>query len=212
MALAPSRSPFATIVTHTRLLMSVGSQRKREGTEALVISAAKEQGIGIGETLAGLASLRSVASVVGPLVFGAAYTWGTHDKTQRYLPGTPFVCSAALAVTAEVVFRSLLSTRLIADNCHQPAAVQESELSETIEMGEKMKSTTSRDVTSFLTKTRQTVNLVEKIILSQDTRLFRFSLGSPSMKLGLPIGKHIKFWCSNPAGVDEGMWNGRPGE
>jgi nitrate reductase (NAD(P)H) len=37
----------------------------------------------------------------------------------------------------------------------------------------------------------QKMPLVEKIVVSQDTRIFRFGLPSPSMKLGLPTGMHI---------------------
>jgi len=63
---------------------------------------------------------------------------------------------------------------------------------------------------SFLTKERQQVRLAEKIPLSHDTRLFRFALPEMNMRLGLPIGKHIKIWCENPKPVKEGEWNGRP--
>ena len=62
----------------------------------------------------------------------------------------------------------------------------------------------------FLNRERQKVPLVEKISLSHDTRLFRFGLSSPEMELGLPIGKHLKFFAPNVKGVKEGEWNGRP--
>lgn len=62
----------------------------------------------------------------------------------------------------------------------------------------------------FLTKERQSVKLVEKIQLSHDTFIFRFGLPKKDMVLGLPIGKHIKLWCPNPAPVKAGEWNGRP--
>jgi cytochrome-b5 reductase len=70
-------------------------------------------------------------------------------------------------------------------------------------------STTTSDPT-FLTKERQRVILKEKIALSPDTFLFRFGLPQPNMRLGLPIGKHIKFWCPNPKPKVAGEWNGRP--
>lgn len=54
------------------------------------------------------------------------------------------------------------------------------------------------------------MTLTEKIELSHDSRLFRFSLPSSDMKLGLPVGKHIKIWCPNPDPVKEGEWNRRP--
>jgi len=63
---------------------------------------------------------------------------------------------------------------------------------------------------TFLNKQRQQVTLAEKITLSHDTRLFRFALPSPDMRLGLPIGKHVKLWCPNPEPVVAGEWNGRP--
>lgn len=61
----------------------------------------------------------------------------------------------------------------------------------------------------FLSKERQNVELIERIEISHDTRLFRFALPDKSMKLGLPVGKHIKLWCPNPIAVKEGEWNGR---
>jgi len=63
---------------------------------------------------------------------------------------------------------------------------------------------------TFLTKDRQQVELAEKVELSPDTRLFRFRLPHPEMRLGLPIGKHVKFWCPNPTPVKDGEWNGNP--
>mmetsp|Transcript_15243 Transcript_15243/g.18490 ORF Transcript_15243/g.18490 Transcript_15243/m.18490 type:complete len:490 (-) Transcript_15243:3244-4713(-) len=62
----------------------------------------------------------------------------------------------------------------------------------------------------FLDKSRQQVKLQEKIIVSPDTRIFRFELPEKNMRLGLPTGKHVKIWCPNPRPVKEGEWNGRP--
>mmetsp|Transcript_11409 Transcript_11409/g.12979 ORF Transcript_11409/g.12979 Transcript_11409/m.12979 type:complete len:490 (+) Transcript_11409:262-1731(+) len=62
----------------------------------------------------------------------------------------------------------------------------------------------------FLNKTRQQVQLTEKIEISHDTRIFRFGLPEKNMRLGLPTGKHVKIWCPNPKPVKEGEWNGRP--
>jgi len=62
---------------------------------------------------------------------------------------------------------------------------------------------------TFLTRERQKIPLIEKIKLSPDTFLFRFGLPKPSMTLGLPIGKHIKFWCPNPKSKVAGEWNGK---
>jgi nitrate reductase (NAD(P)H) len=44
---------------------------------------------------------------------------------------------------------------------------------------------------SFLNKAWQQFPLVEKIIVSSDTRIFRFGLPAPDMRLGLPTGGHI---------------------
>jgi len=44
---------------------------------------------------------------------------------------------------------------------------------------------------SFLQKSWQQLPLVEKIVVSADTRIFRFGLPSPSMRLGLPTGMHM---------------------
>jgi len=62
---------------------------------------------------------------------------------------------------------------------------------------------------AFLTRERQQVLLKEKVVLSHDTRLFRFALPESTPRLGLPVGKHIKFWCPNPEPVNPGEWNGR---
>jgi cytochrome-b5 reductase len=62
----------------------------------------------------------------------------------------------------------------------------------------------------FLDGTRKTVPLVEKIILTHDTRLFRFGLPTPKTVLGLPVGKHFKLYCPNAVGVEPGKWNGQP--
>jgi len=43
----------------------------------------------------------------------------------------------------------------------------------------------------FLRPGIQKFPLVEKIIVSHDTRIFRFGLPSPTMKLGLPTGMHM---------------------
>lgn len=37
--------------------------------------------------------------------------------------------------------------------------------------------------------------LKEKILLSHNTRLFRFALQSPEHRLGLPIGQHMFFYA-----------------
>lgn len=64
---------------------------------------------------------------------------------------------------------------------------------------------------SFLQdKSRREVELGEKIALSHDTRLFRFLLPAGSMRLGLPVGKHLKVFAPNTSGVVDGEWNGRP--
>jgi len=62
---------------------------------------------------------------------------------------------------------------------------------------------------SFLSRKRQQVTLVEKEILTHDTRRLRFKLPSPRMVLGLPVGKHIKLIFPNLVGVKPGKWNGR---
>ncbi|GBG27006.1 NADH-cytochrome b5 reductase 2 [Hondaea fermentalgiana] len=63
---------------------------------------------------------------------------------------------------------------------------------------------------SFLTKERQQIELAEKIVLSHDSFILRLRLPEENMILGLPVGKHIKFWCPNPKPVKDGEWNGQP--
>lgn len=43
----------------------------------------------------------------------------------------------------------------------------------------------------FLTDTYNAVPLVEKTVLSHNTRLFRFGLPTSSVRLGLPLGRHV---------------------
>jgi len=54
------------------------------------------------------------------------------------------------------------------------------------------------------------VLLIEKIVVSHDTALFRFGLPTKGTILGLPIGKHLKVYAPNVVGVKAGEWNGRP--
>ena len=61
----------------------------------------------------------------------------------------------------------------------------------------------------FLNKKRQTITLGERINLSHDTVRFRFVLPKATPVLGLPVGKHFKLYCPNPAGKVAGQWNGR---
>eukprot|EP00211_Chloroparvula_japonica_P007616 CAMPEP_0119121702 /NCGR_PEP_ID=MMETSP1310-20130426/2210_1 /TAXON_ID=464262 /ORGANISM="Genus nov. species nov., Strain RCC2339" /LENGTH=331 /DNA_ID=CAMNT_0007111279 /DNA_START=34 /DNA_END=1029 /DNA_ORIENTATION=- len=61
----------------------------------------------------------------------------------------------------------------------------------------------------FLNRTAQYVPLAEKIDISHDTKLFRFSLPASDVVLGLPIGKHLKIFGPNTTGVEANMWNGR---
>jgi len=53
------------------------------------------------------------------------------------------------------------------------------------------------------------VRLIDKVIVSHDTRRFRFALPSPNMTLGLPVGKCIAVYAPNKQGVKAGEWNGR---
>ena len=47
-----------------------------------------------------------------------------------------------------------------------------------------------------------------QIIISPDTRIFRFALPDGHV-LGLPTGKHVKVFGPNPQGIHPGEWNGR---
>jgi len=62
---------------------------------------------------------------------------------------------------------------------------------------------------TFLNRERQQLPLVEKIVISHDTRLYRFGLPTEDTALGLPIGKHLKVYSPNVVGVKAGEWNGR---
>jgi len=62
----------------------------------------------------------------------------------------------------------------------------------------------------FLDGSRKSVPLIEKIVLTHDTRLFRFGLPTPDTVLGLPVGKHFRIYCPNAEGKVPGEWNGQP--
>lgn len=211
MALAPARAPLDTMFTNLSLLIAVGSHRKRDAVEALLMRGAQKHGLGMGETSAALANWRSVASIAGPLLFGSIYAWSTEQSRRRYIPGFPFFLAAALAIASEITFRAVESRDLVQEenDLSLDSRITETAASEDMQ-GIEMANTDTEDYV-FLNKTRQKVFLKEKVVLSHDTRLFRFSLTRAHTKLGLPTGKHIKLWCPNPKGVEEGMWNGRPG-
>ena len=46
--------------------------------------------------------------------------------------------------------------------------------------------------------------------ITHDTTKFTFDLPSPSMSLGLPLGKHVKIFAPNMTGVEAGKWSARP--
>ena len=46
--------------------------------------------------------------------------------------------------------------------------------------------------------------------ITHDTTKFTFDLPSPSMSLGLPLGKHVKIFAPNMTGVEAGKWSTRP--
>mmetsp|Transcript_77105 Transcript_77105/g.174399 ORF Transcript_77105/g.174399 Transcript_77105/m.174399 type:complete len:329 (+) Transcript_77105:114-1100(+) len=67
-----------------------------------------------------------------------------------------------------------------------------------------------RQVTLFLNKERQTVQIVDIKELSHDTKRYRLSLGDGSTVLGLPTGKHLVIYVPNPAScLSSGKWNGK---
>lgn len=53
------------------------------------------------------------------------------------------------------------------------------------------------------------VPLIFRENVSHDTVRFRFGLPSKNMRLGLPVGACLKFFCPNTTGVVAGEWNGR---
>eukprot|EP00923_Selenidium_pygospionis_P052806 GHVN01091484.1.p1 GENE.GHVN01091484.1~~GHVN01091484.1.p1 ORF type:complete len:320 (+),score=41.35 GHVN01091484.1:1024-1983(+) len=65
---------------------------------------------------------------------------------------------------------------------------------------------------AFLNKQRQSLKLADKKELSKDTFRFRFAFPNSTSFLGLPVGKHIKFYVPNVVGEVKGQWNGRPDE
>ena len=60
-------------------------------------------------------------------------------------------------------------------------------------------------------KTKYSVELVAKTNVTHDTIRFRFSLGNPSIRLGLPVGKCLKVFGKNIAKSQNAVeWNPRP--
>jgi len=62
----------------------------------------------------------------------------------------------------------------------------------------------------FLDKTRKSVHLIERELLSPDTVRLRFALPNKTMTLGLPVGKHLKVFGPDHVGSVPGSWNGQP--
>jgi len=63
----------------------------------------------------------------------------------------------------------------------------------------------------FLTRERKRAQVADVKELSHDTKRIRLSLGSSNTQLGLPTGKHIVLYASNPPScVSTGTWNGKP--
>ena len=56
----------------------------------------------------------------------------------------------------------------------------------------------STDLVALNPKKKIPFQLVEKVELSHNTRLFRFALQSPNHRLGLPIGQHMFFYAKVP--------------
>jgi nitrate reductase (NAD(P)H) len=53
----------------------------------------------------------------------------------------------------------------------------------------------------FLKPVAQTMPLIEKIVVSRDTRIFRFGLPTPTTRLGLPTGMHLLIRANINGGV-----------
>jgi len=67
-----------------------------------------------------------------------------------------------------------------------------------------------RAVKNLLDKTRKSVQVLEVVQVSHDTKKIRLSTGNKHTRLGLPIGKHICLYAPNPQkSLDTGKWNGK---
>lgn len=63
----------------------------------------------------------------------------------------------------------------------------------------------------FLNKERKEAEILDIVELSPDTKRFRLCLGSKNTILGLPVGKHLVLYTSNPSKcITSGNWNGKP--
>jgi len=224
--LAPAEAPMDTVLTYLSLFISLGSQRKRDAVESIATRIlVHDEKIGAGEVAAGLSNWRSLSAILAPLLFGNLFAFATEKPDERYMPGAPFFALAGLTLAAETMLRNLKDEdmftpdllRVVKKNAliSPPREQgQEQVQSRNLEHHEEepelgVEEEESSPVSVFLDKTRKKVKLQEKIILSHDTRLFRFALPQKNSVLGLPIGKHIKFWCPNPRPVVEGEWNCR---
>jgi len=79
----------------------------RAGVTSRANDLAVEAGFGKGEFAALFGNLRALGIIVGPLMFGRLYAWGT--TLQRRRPGLGFWAAALLALAAEVVHSTLPS-------------------------------------------------------------------------------------------------------
>ena len=79
-------------------------ERKRDGVETLLTAEASRLGFGRGEIAAGMSNFRSVANILAPLLFAAAFNWGITPP--RHFPKAIFVSRMVIgAIVPEVTFR-----------------------------------------------------------------------------------------------------------
>lgn len=85
------------------LVFSIPGARKRDAVEALVMKTGSDAGFGKGFISGALMNWRAVINVVGPLLFGSVYTYGS----RRNFPGLAFLVAAMTCVAAQGLTQSV---------------------------------------------------------------------------------------------------------
>jgi len=103
-AMVPPFHMFGPTVAMTLgQIIGIPGGRKRDAIESLIMKIGKREGYGNGFVSGCMMNFRAVISIIGPLMFGAAYTWG---KKRNY-PQLPFIIGFLTILASEGVFRSL---------------------------------------------------------------------------------------------------------
>lgn len=111
--------PFSWLSTYVHMYLGVlfaaPGGRKRDAAEALIMKIGQEEGFGNGFLSGAMMNFRSITSIIGPLLLGSAYAWGS----KRGRPQVPFIVGCISILLAEASLRTLSKEDLGLDDAGQ---------------------------------------------------------------------------------------------